>query len=176
MQRRIVSGLFRSRAAADNAIDAVLSVGYTGRDVGVVMSDQTHRAAVDETTGTQAAAGAGIGGAVGGTLGAVLGAIVAVGSSFVVPGLGLVVAGPIAAALAGAGAGGAAGGLVGALVGAGIPEHHARDYAAGLERGGILLTVEPRTDADADMLARLMENAGAVSVRHQMAERTVEEV
>ena len=59
----------------------------------------------------------------------------AVGSTIAVPGLGLVVAGPIAAALAGAGAGAAAGGLIGAMVGAGIPEDRgAKEYKRESER------------------------------------------
>jgi hypothetical protein len=56
--------------------------------------------------GWKAAEGLGVGGAVGRGVGAALAAIFAVGSTIVVPGLGLVVAGPIAAALAGAAAGG----------------------------------------------------------------------
>ena len=59
-------------------------------------------------------------------VGAALAALFAVGTVVVVPGLGLVLAGPIAAALAGAGAGGVTGGLIGALIGAGIPEGESR--------------------------------------------------
>ncbi len=65
----------------------------------------------DSELGNKAAEGAGVGGAIGGTVGAIAAAIAAIGTSLVLPGLGLVIAGPIAAALAGAGAGaGAAGG------------------------------------------------------------------
>jgi hypothetical protein len=45
----------------------------------------------------------------------------------------------------GAGAGGAAGGVIGALVGAGIPEHRAKVYDAGLRGGGILIGVEAKS-------------------------------
>jgi hypothetical protein len=78
----------------------------------------------------------------------------------VLPGLGLVVAGPLAAALAGAGAGGAAGGLIGALVGAGIPEHRAKVYDASLRAGGILIGVEAKTDEEADKLEELLTDLG----------------
>lgn len=44
--------------------------------------------------------------AIGGTLGAIVGAVTAIGSTLVVPRLGLLVAGPIAGGLAGVGAGG----------------------------------------------------------------------
>ena len=63
--------------------------------------------------GTKAAEGTAVGGTIGGTLGAVVGGIAAIGANLFLPGVGLVVWGPIAGALAGAGAGGAVGGLVG---------------------------------------------------------------
>ena len=58
------------------------------------------------------------------------------------------IAGPLAAAIAGAGAGGAAGGLVGALVGWNMPEERVKQYEAGIRKGGILMGVRSRTDAD----------------------------
>ena len=54
-----------------------------------------------------------------------LAAVVAVGTPSLLPGINLVIAGPIAAALAGAGAGAVTGGVIGALVGVGIPEYRA---------------------------------------------------
>ena len=51
---------------------------------------------------------------------AVLAALTAAGTSIALPGLGLVIAGPLAAAAAGAGAGAATGGLLGALIGWGL--------------------------------------------------------
>jgi uncharacterized protein (TIGR02271 family) len=65
------------------------------------------------------------------------------------PGLGLLVAGPLAGALVGAGAGGAAGGLIGAMVGSGIPEDRAKEYEAGVKEGGIVMGFNPRSDEDA---------------------------
>jgi hypothetical protein len=79
----------------------------------------------------------------------------------------LVVAGPIIAALAGAGAGATTGGIIGALVGAGIPEHRAKVYDAGLREGGILLGVETKSGDDADKLETLLEDLGAVHVRQE---------
>jgi len=70
----------------------------------------------------------------------------------VLPGLGLTIVGPLAAAFAGAGAGGLTGGLVGAFVGAGIPKERAVVYESGLRDGGILIGVNPRTDEDAEYL------------------------
>ena len=164
---KLVTGLFKTRVAAEAAVDAIIKRGYTRDDISVLMSDATKNKEFAVETGTHAADGAGIGGAVGGAVGAVLAAIAAVGTSIVLPGIGLVVAGPIAAALAGAGAGGATGGIIGALIGAGIPEHRAKVYDAGLRGGGILLGVEAKDGDDADKLERLLEDIGAEHVRQE---------
>src|SRR5205085_9670420 len=133
----------------------------------VLMSDATKSKEFAIESGTRAAQGAAVGGAVGGVAGATLAAIAAVGTSLALPGLGLVIAGPIVAALAGLGAGGATGGLIGALVGAGIPEHRAKVYDAGIRSGGILLGVEARNGDDADNLQKFLEDLGAEHVRQE---------
>jgi hypothetical protein len=97
----------------------------------------------------------------------VLAAIAAVGTSIALPGIGLVIAGPIAAALAGAGAGGAAGGVIGALVGAGIPEHRAKVYDAGLRGGGILIGIEAKSNEDGDQLEKVLAELGAEHIRQE---------
>ena len=76
-------------------------------------------------------------------------AVAAIGTSVVLPGLGLIVAGPLAAAIAGAGAGGTAGGLIGALIGWGIPQERVAHYEEGIKSGGILMAVRPKSDEDA---------------------------
>ena len=161
----LVTGLFKNRAAAESAVNAIIKQGYSQNDVSVLMSEATKNKEFALEAKTQTAAGAGIGGAVGGTIGAVLAGILAVGTNIALPGLGLVVAGPIAAALAGAGAGAATGGLIGALVGAGIPEHRAKVYEAGMQQGGILIGVEAKSDKDADQLEKLFKDLGAQGVR-----------
>lgn len=154
----MVTGLFRDRESAERAYQSASSRGYTNDDVNVVMSDETRKRHFSGTTGsetelgTKAAEGAGIGGAVGGTIGAIAAAVAAVGTSLAIPGLGLVIAGPIVAALAGAGAGAATGGLVGALIGWGIPEEHVKRYEAGIKDGGILMGVKARSAEDAKTL------------------------
>jgi len=152
---RMVTGLFDDRETAERAYQSLSARGYDKDDVNLVMSDDTRKkhfstvAGAETELGTKAAEGAGVGGALGGTVGAVLGAVAAVGTSIAIPGLGLVIAGPLAAAIAGAGAGGAAGGLVGALVGWGIPEERVKRYETGIKNGGILMGVKSRSDADA---------------------------
>lgn len=150
-----VTGLFHDRASAESAYDVMTRRGYGKDDLSLAMSDETRKRHFhgdsDEQTelGTKAAEGAGMGGAIGGALGAALAAIAAVGTSLVIPGLGLVVAGPLAAGLAGAGAGAATGGLVGALIGAGIPEERVTHYEEGIKSGGILMGVKARSSEDA---------------------------
>ena len=162
---RLVTGLFKNRIAAEAGVDAITKRGYTRDDISVMMSDATRSKEFAVQAKTHAADGAGIGGAVGGAVGAALAAIVAVGSTIFLPGLNLVIAGPIAAALAGAGAGGVTGGIIGALIGAGIPEYRAKVYEAGLKSGGILLGVETESDEETERVEELLEAIGAEHVR-----------
>jgi hypothetical protein len=152
---RMVTGLFPDRNSAEQAYNDLSARGYGRDDVNLVMSDETRKqhflgeGAPQTELGSTAAEGAGIGAGIGGAVGATLAAIAAIGTSLVLPGLGLVIAGPLAAGLAGAGAGGAAGGLLGALIGAGIPEERVKHYEEGIKNGGILMGVTPRSDDDA---------------------------
>jgi hypothetical protein len=150
----LVTGLFRDRDSAEQAYQSVQDRGYGREDVNLVMSDDTRQRYFDDDVrvtelGSKAAEGAGVGGAIGGTVGAIAAAIAAVGTTLAIPGLGLVVAGPLAAAVAGAGAGAATGGIVGALIGWGIPEERLKTYDAGIRDGAILMAVRPRSDDDA---------------------------
>ena len=115
------------------------------------MNSRKHFAGDAGTTdlGTKAAEGAGTGSAIGGTIGAIVGIVAALGTSILIPGLGILIAGPIAAGLAGAGAGGITGGLIGALVGFGIPEDRAKLYESGIKNGQIVMGVHPRNEDDA---------------------------
>lgn len=146
--------MFKDRESTEGAYNSLRSRGYSDDEINVIMSDETrdkHYSDGDTALeGNKALEGTGVGSAIGGTLGAIIGGIAAIGTSLVVPGLGLIVAGPIAAALAGAGAGGLTGGLVGALVGWGIPEDRAAQYESGIKEGGTVLGVTPRSDEDAD--------------------------
>jgi hypothetical protein len=162
---RLVTGLFKSKIAAESAVDALLKRGYSRDDISVLMSDATRSKEFALQTRSHAADGLGIGSAVGGAVGAVIAAIAAVGTTLFLPGINLVIAGPIAAALAGAGAGGATGGVIGALIGAGIPEYRAKVYEAGLKGGGILIGVEARSDEEVDRLEDLLTELGGEHVR-----------
>lgn len=169
-QTNLVTALFHTREAADEAYDALRARGYSVKDISVVMAEDTRdRYYGEEHTeiveGSKAAEGAGVGGAVGGTIGGILGAIAAAAAPVVFPGVGIVLSGPLAAALAGAGAGGLGGSLLGGLVGAGIPEERVKHYEHGInEEDGILLAVDARSQADADYIESTFEQHGGTRI------------
>ena len=168
-----VTGLYDSPESASRAYEALTGThGYGADDIDVLMTDETRqrhfgdvKPGTELSGGSKAAKGFGAGSAIGGGVGAALATIFAVGTSVVVPGLGLVVAGPIAAALAGAGAGGATGGLIGALIGAGIPEERAVVYERGLKQGGILLGTRARDEREAAELEQNFGEYGGTEIR-----------
>lgn len=152
--RGMLTGMFRDRKSTENAYNTLQERGYTKDDINLVMSDETRKKhfsgdVKDTEIGTKAAEGAGKGSAIGGTVGAIAGVVAAIGTSIAIPGLGVVIAGPIAAGLAGAGAGGITGGVIGALVGSGIPEARAKLYESGIKDGQIVIGVQPRNGEDA---------------------------
>jgi hypothetical protein len=166
-ESRTMTGLFRDRESAEGAYRSLNSRGYGKDDVNLLMSDDTRKkyfANDDTELGTKAWEDAGKGAAIGGGVGATLAAIAAVGTTLALPGLGLLIAGPIAAALAGGGAGALTGGLIGALVGHGIPEEHAKHYEKGIREGGIVMGVNPRNTEDADYFENEWRNNRAESL------------
>lgn len=150
---RMLTGMFPDRESTENAYESLRERGYTDDDVNLLMSDDTkkkHFSKGKTEIGNKALEGAGTGSAIGGAVGATVGIIAAIGTSLVIPGLGLVIAGPVAAGLAGAGAGGLTGGVIGALVGSGISEERARLYESGIKKGKVVMGVRPRNDEDAE--------------------------
>lgn len=164
-----MTGLFPDRESAEKGYQSLSDRGYSKDDINVAMSDETKKrhftaAGTETELANKAAEGAGVGGAIGGTVGAIAAAVAAVGTSIAIPGIGLVLAGPIAAALAGAGAGAATGGIVGALVGWNMSEERVKEYDEGIRNGGILMGVLPRNDDDARHLSTEWKNNRAQDV------------
>lgn len=158
----VVTAIFKTRAAAEAAVERLVESGFRRGDIGLLMSQQTGGREFGFTESSKAPEGAATGAAVGGVLGAIAAGLAAVGT-IAIPGLGLVAAGPILAALAGAGAGGAAGSLIGALAGSGIPEHEAKFYSDALEAGSILVSVQAHDDRT-EAAEQLLRGAGGESV------------
>jgi hypothetical protein len=158
-ENTMLTGMFTDREDTERAYQSLRDRGYSEDEINVIMSDDTrkkhyHKKDGETEIGTKAAEGAGKGSAIGGTIGAIAGVIAAIGTSIAIPGLGIIVAGPLAAGLAGAGAGGIAGGIIGALVGMGIPEERARLYESGVKEGKVVLGVHPKNEEDADYFER----------------------
>lgn len=159
----MVTGLFRDRDSAERVYNSLSSRGYSKDDISLMMSDEARGKyfpgdQADTALGDKALEGAGVGSAIGGTIGAVLAGIAAIGTNVLLPGVGLIVAGPLLAGLAGAGAGGLTGGLVGALVGSGIPEDRAKEYESGIKEGGMVMGVNARNPEDAEYFEREFKN------------------
>lgn len=157
LSKRLLVGLFHTREAAEEAYDDLRDAGYEKDEINVVMTNETRERLYPATdgerdtgseVGNKAIEGMGTGATIGGVVGGIAGAIAALGSNILIPGLGLVIIGPIAGAIAGLGAGGAIGGLVGALIGAGIPEDRAKNIRRELDNGKILLSVHPHNAED----------------------------
>jgi hypothetical protein len=168
---KMVTGLFKDSESTERAYLAVAQRGYDiKKDVHVVMSDDTRKryfSGDDQTQanadlGSKAAEGGELGGPTGGTIGTILPVLIA--GAFLLPGLGLVFAGPIAVALAAAGAAGLAVGLIGALSDWGIPEERIKQYEAGIRDGGILMGVQARSDEDARYIVQQWKALGAQHV------------
>jgi hypothetical protein len=160
-QKKLVHAVFRDRFDAERAFDYLHTKGYLDSEINVLMSDKTRSTYYPASqekekheAGSLATEGMGVGGAIGTAVGATLGAIAAIGTSVAIPGLGLVIAGPIAAALAGGGAGAVTGGLIGTLVGAGMTEQNAKAYEEALRNGGLAIGVVPHSDEDAGVIEK----------------------
>lgn len=164
-RQKMVTAVFRNREDAESAFDALMASGYADNEVDVMMSEKTRSTYYSQSdepgkhqVGSKFTEGMGVGGAVGTAVGAALGAVVAIGTAVALPGLGLIVAGPIVGALAGAGAGGVAGGMVGALVGLGISEENAESYQQALRNGGVVVGVRPHSGDDASRIQQLFKD------------------
>jgi hypothetical protein len=168
--RSIVTGLFRDSAAVERAYEIAVDQGYGIDDVNVVMSDDTRRRyysddrPVDTDLAKKTKEGGELGGPTGGRAGLAISIVAAVGAALAVPGLGFVMAGPIAVALAGAGAAGLAAGLIGALADWGLPEARVRAYEADIRDGAILVAVKTKSPEDGGRIAERWRALGGRDV------------
>ncbi len=163
---RTVTGLFDDSGSVERAYQAIVERGYDIDDINVVMSDDTRKQyfsddrQIETELGRKAAEGGELGGPKGGRIGLLIPILAAVGAAVAIPGLGLVMAGPVAVALAGAGAAGVAAGLIGALSDWGLPEERVKQYEAGIHDGGILLGMKARSAEDASQIEQQWKAIG----------------
>ena len=157
----------RRNEAQTNA-DEDIYTDFPGRPGGInpespVASPASERGDADVQEPVENRTGAAGGAAVGAGLGGITGLLGSV-AAVAVPGLGpAIAAGPLVGALAGMLAGGAAGALVGAIATLGVPEEYAREYAARLQQGQILIAV--RADSlTRDLVERVLVANGGENV------------
>ena len=134
---KTLSGLFDTRSASTQTIEALVERGVARADISILSNDSGGW--YDEDSAEEAGAETGAG------LGAVAGGLLAGLGVIAIPGIGeLVAAGWLLSAAAGAAAGaivgGAAGGIVAWLTDHGVDERDAHIFAEGLKRGGTLIT------------------------------------
>jgi hypothetical protein len=170
----MVTGLFTSKENAERGYRSATRLGYETSDIDVLMSEETrnryfspgHDTKTDlssdsiKDTAEDGKSADKLGGPAGGTIGTIAPAVAGVGTLLLVPVLGVLAAGPMAAALTAAGAVGLAGALIGALTKWGIPERRVEEYEQGIRAGGILMGVRPRSDEDASNLVREWQASG----------------
>ncbi len=139
--KTMVLGIFRDSKAAGAAVAELKKNGFI-KDVSVLAYDKNKEqpmAASVKQDMTEGMTTGGVVGAIAGALAALFSGI----SAVVVPGIGVVVGGPLAALLGvtGGAAGLLAGGVVGALVDLGIPAETAKLYEEGIKKGQVLVGV-----------------------------------
>jgi hypothetical protein len=159
-----VFGIFTSRMRAEQAIDRMITNGFSIDDISVLTSRPATMQQVTAEKHTKipeaATAGATAGAAIGGTIGLLAGTGV-----LPVPGAGrFVAAGPIMGALAGMGSGVLAGGIVGSVIGSGIPEYEIKRYQDRVESGGILVSVHCAKSEWVLKTKNLLEHYGAEDI------------
>jgi len=151
-----VVGLFETRDQAQQAVEALTRANFQRENISIVMRDRDEATALADDAGVGGSAAAGAVG--GGLLGGIAGLLVGLGA-LAIPGIGpIIAAGPLVAALTGGAIGAATGGLLGALVDAGVPEEEARVYQTGVERGGILVSVNAPNNREAEARSILQQN------------------
>jgi hypothetical protein len=162
-----VFGIYSTRAAVENATDALVQSRFPTSDISVLLPESQGGPGPNDMgteKATKAPEGSAAGATAGGVIGGTLGVLAGIGL-LAIPGLGpFIAAGPIMAGLAGLGVGGAVGGVTGALIGMGIPEFEAKRYEDRLKKGGILLSVHCDTSEEIKRAKEVLERTGAEDV------------
>jgi hypothetical protein len=168
----VVTGISRTAKDAEGAYESARARGYADNDITVVMTEETRsrlfpagtRSALNHKVAEEAdnkTSPAELGGPKGGTMGTLAPVLAAAGVFLLLPGFGIIAAGPLAVALTAAGTVGLAGGLVGALTHWGIPPERTETYESSIRNGGILLGVNVHDAAELAYFREAWSRAGA---------------
>ncbi len=157
-----VAGVFNNKMDANKGLSELLDAGFKKEDISLIVSDKARNAIFPMSTsdvGEKATRGGTAGALWGGAIGALLAGLTTIGS-LTIPGVGLLVTGPIIAVLAGAGAGASVGGLSGALINAGFAADEARRYEDEIKAGRAVVIVRT-SDENADKARGLLRSINA---------------
>ena len=160
-----ISGVFESYSDFSNLLEALNLRGYGEENLSILMSENTRNQYFAPQEQTKAPEGATVGGLSGGLIGVIVGGLTLVGN-IILPGSGLLVAGPLVGALTAGAVGAAAGSLIGSLVGAGIPEHEAKFFEEAINEKGRILVVAHIPKEETKEVRAVFErcNAGQLKV------------
>lgn len=163
----LITGLFETRLAAENAVTLLKQRGYTANEISIIVKDDgshskhtiTHPGSYEDQSATSVVPASHHSTAMdAGSIGALLGGLMAV-TTIIVPGIGLLTAGALAALFVGGGA--LAGSAIGWLIEQGIPADIAPYYERGLHEGGVVIAVAAHSGDEANIYAIL--HGGAVA-------------
>jgi len=168
MTTKTVSGVFNNRLEADRAVTALEAAGFSKSDISLIVSDAAHKtifandkdAEITENSGEKVVKGSLTGATFGGALGALLVGLTAIGG-LAIPGINLLIAGPLVAAITGAGAGALTGGLTGALVGAGFDSTEAKQYESDIRAGRAVVVAHSNDEAKLAKARIALSNSGS---------------
>jgi hypothetical protein len=158
-----VFGGFKTDHGAQYAAEKLSEAGVAREAIGLLMSERARKRIMTIEKHNRAPEGVAAGGVAGGALGALLAGLTAI-AAVVVPGVGLLAAGPLVSLFAGVGAGATAGGFVGGIIGLGIHDHEAKLYDEILKDDGVLVAISTRDKATRDLAAKVLEDCGAIRI------------
>ena len=165
---KTVSGIFASREAAARAIQRLRGIGVPDERINVLMPGMSERQvleAVETDEGEQPGMGTTLGAVAGGATGASLGLPLGVAlSTFVIPGIGpIIAAGVLGAALFAAG-GAAIGHKMEDTLSTGLPRDELPVYEDALRAGRIVMIATVDSEHDAEIVRAALDAAGAESI------------
>ncbi len=170
---KTIIGAFDTSADAEKAAQNLAAAGIQRNDISLVANNEGGKYApvTDTAPDGNTVTGHALGhdAMVGAEWGAGIGLLVGM-TGLAIPGLGwIATAGWLMGTILGAGTGAVVGGLVGALTHVGVPEEDASHYTEAVRRGSILLAVRAE-DAEAQRVAGILSDAGAINIDERAAQ------
>ncbi|MCA9631787.1 MAG: DUF3341 domain-containing protein [Myxococcales bacterium] len=158
MASKIITGAFTSTASAKAALNELYQRQVRQEAISVILPEGARDEFARLEENTKAPEGAAVGGVAGVAIGGLAAGLSTVA---LIPGVGILAAGPILAMLAGAGAGGLFGGALGSLIGLGLTEHEAKLHTDILKRGGMIVLVSTSDPMEQNVAKEIFQRRAA---------------